>query len=151
MYQLLNYSRDWNLRHITYKYYIIIVIIVDQKFSFQSNIENFVLKLKVKLGFSFINTSCFSIQVRKYLVSATFLSLLNYDDLLNINASELCVWKLGIVYLCALCLITGCRGLVHYHTLYFCWLSYCLVFMYKSLPGLVPSYLCKYMHRNQNQ
>ena len=122
--------------------------------SFKSHIENLVSKLKLKLGFFFRNKACFSLQTRKRLISTTFLPLLDYGDLLFMNASEQYLKKLDTVYHCALRFITGCGNLMHHCTLYTtaqCSSLYArrqthwLFFLYKSLLKLVPAYLSVYV------
>ncbi len=80
--------------------------------------------------------------------------------------STCCSWpdqflkKLDTVYHWALCFITGCSNRVPNFTV--CPAANCpslstsrfshwFTFMYKSLLGLVPQYLCLYLWRNQNQ
>lgn len=91
-------------------------------------------------------------------MSATFLPLLDYGDLLYINASAQCLQSLDTVYHCALRFITGCKYLTHHCTLYAKaeWPSlyvrrrtHWLSFIYKTLLGLVPTYLCTYLSRSQ--
>ncbi len=141
----------------TYKY---LGIVIDENLPFKSHIEKLVSKLKMKLGFFFRNKSCFSLQVRKHLILTTFVPLLDYGDLLVMNAPDTYLKKPDTVYHCALRFITGCGNLVHHCTLYAtancpslsarrlsCW----MVFIYKSLLGLVPTYLCSYMCLRNNQ
>ncbi len=113
----------------------------------------------MKLGFFFRNKSCFSLQVRKHLILTTFVPLLDYGDLLVMKAPDTYLKKLDTVYHCALRFITGCGNLVHHCTLYATAncpslsarrLSRWMVFIYKSLLGLVPTYLCSYMCRDSS-
>ncbi len=60
-----------------YKY---LGIIVDDVLSFSSHITQLKKKLRIKLGFYFRNKFCFSFNVRKKLVTATFLPVLDYGD-----------------------------------------------------------------------
>ncbi len=84
------------------------------------------------------------------MVSATFLPLLDYGDLLYMNAPGYYLKKLDSVFHGALHFITGCSYQTHHCTLYekaelsslytrrsFNW--YC--FIHKSICGLTPSYL----------
>ena len=141
----------------SYKY---LGIHIDQQLSFKPHISCLISKLKVKLGFYFRNKSCFSLGTRKYLISSTFLPLLDYGDLLYMNASAQCLRSLDSVYHCALRFVTGCKHLTHHCTLYVKadWPSlyvrrriHWLCFIYKTLIGLVPDYLCAYLLRNQGQ
>ena len=99
----------------SYKY---LGILIDDNLSFKSHIDKLVSKLKLKLGFFFRNKSCFSFQVRKHLITATFLPLLDYGDLLFMNAPDQYLKKLDTVYHCALRFITGCSYQVHHCFLY---------------------------------
>ena len=141
----------------SYKY---LGIIIDQNLSFKTHIQRLVSKLKLKLGYFFRNQSCFSLQVRKHLIHATFLPLLDYGDLLFMNAPAHYLKRLDTVYNCALRFITGYGNRVHHCSLYAAAkcpslhirrLSHWLIFIYKYLLGLVPSYLCVYMCKNHNQ
>ena len=91
----------------SYKY---LGILIDENLSFKLHIDKLVSKLKLKLGCFFRNKSCFSLQGRKYLLTTTFLPLLDYEDLLFM--------KLHTVYHCALHYITDCSYHVHYCSLY---------------------------------
>ncbi|KAF7711487.1 hypothetical protein HF521_000498, partial [Silurus meridionalis] len=61
-----------------YKY---LGIIVDDALSFGSHITQLKKKLKIRLGFYFRNKFCLSFNARKKLISATFLSVLDYGDI----------------------------------------------------------------------
>uniref|UniRef100_A0A669C6E9 ribonuclease H n=1 Tax=Oreochromis niloticus TaxID=8128 RepID=A0A669C6E9_ORENI len=135
----------------SYKY---LGIIIDQNLSFKTHIQKLVSKLKLKLGYFFRNQSCFSLQVRKHLIHATFLPLLDYGDLLFMNAPAHYLKRLDTVYRCALRFITGYGNRVQHCSFYAAAkcpslhirrLSHWLIFIYKSLLGLVPSYLCVYV------
>lgn len=72
-------------------------------------------KLKLKLGIHFWNKACFSVEARKTLVASPFLPMLDYGDLLYMNASVQCFHMLGTVYYSALRFLTGFK--MHTHTL----------------------------------
>lgn len=135
----------------TFKY---LGFILDDDLSFKPHIENLVKKLKIRLGFYFRNKSCFSFQSRKRLVAATFLSVLDYGDVLYMNACSSSLHMLDSTYHGVLRFITGYRSLTHHCTLYakVGWLSlsarrllHWYTFIYKTLIGLLPSYLCTYL------
>lgn len=86
---------------------------------FRTHISNLVSKLKIKLGFLYRSKSCLSIRARKYLVTATFLPILDYGDLIYMSGSAQCLQKLDVVYHCALCFFTGCNYRTHHCTLYY--------------------------------
>ena len=90
------------------------------------------------------------------LVSATFLPLLDYGDVLYMSASGKCLQSLNVVYHCALRFITGCSRLTHHCELYALsgWPSlgarrykHWMILIYKALLGLIPSYLCSLLQR----
>lgn len=83
----------------SYKY---LGIIIDSKLCFRIHVNNLVSKLRIKLGYLYRLKSCLSIRARKYLVMATFLPILDYGDLIYMNASAQCLKKLDVVYHCAL-------------------------------------------------
>lgn len=53
---------------------------------------------KLKLGFFYRNMSCLSYQVRKQSVSATLMSVLDYGDIVYMNASVSSLGMLDAVY-----------------------------------------------------
>ena len=79
----------------TYKY---LGFLIDGHLSFKPHIQSLVKNLKLKLGFYFGNKSCFSLDVRRKLVEATFLPVLDYGDLLYMNTSVHCLHMLDTVY-----------------------------------------------------
>ncbi len=68
---------------VTYKYR---GILFDSQLTFMLHIDKLLSKLKLKLRFYYRNRSLFSLKARNYLVSATFLPLLDYGDFLYMNA-----------------------------------------------------------------
>ncbi len=128
-----------------YKY---LGIIVDDVLSFGSHITQLKKKLKIKLVFYFRNKFCFSFNARKKLVSATFLSVLDYYG--DIAPSYL-LSTLDAVYHGALRFITDCKPSTHHCTLYnrLGWPSLSIrrkmhwyAIIYKAILGMLPSYLC---------
>ena len=69
-----------------YKY---LGIWLDNCLSFKLQVNNLLKKLRVKLGFFFRHKSCFSLEARKRLVCVTFLPVLDYGDLIYMNAVHL--------------------------------------------------------------
>ena len=131
-----------------YKY---LGVLIDDSLSFKPHIDNLVKKLKLKLGFFFRHKFCFSFEVKKRLVTATFLSSLDYGDLIYMNASAKCLCKIDAVYHASLRFITNCRALNHNCELYsrVGWptlstrrLGHWCTFIYKAILGLLPSYIC---------
>ena len=86
-------------RVTTYKY---LGFIIDQNLSFKSQTENVVSKQNIKFCFFNREKSCVSFQTRTYLISATFLPVLDYGGLLYMKASEQCLKTLDTVHHCAL-------------------------------------------------
>ena len=66
-----------------YKY---LGIWLDDCLTFKLQVNNLLKKLRVRLGFFFRNKSCFSFEARKRLVTVTFLPVLDYGDLVYMNA-----------------------------------------------------------------
>lgn len=64
---------------------------LDDFLSFKSQVDTLFKKLRLKFGLYFRNKTCFSFEARKRLVSATFLTLVDYNDLLYINVSVHCL------------------------------------------------------------
>ena len=67
----------------SYKY---LGIRLDDKLSFKVHMDNLERKLKLKLGFYFCNRACFLLMARMKLVQTTFLSVIDYGDLLYVHA-----------------------------------------------------------------
>lgn len=125
-------------------------VIIDFKLCFRTHVSNLVSKLKIKLGYLYRSKSCLSIRTREYLVMATFLPILDYGDLIYMNASAQCLKKLDVVYHCALRFFNDCGYRTHHCILYYKakWPSlfarrytHWLCFIYKALLGLAPTYL----------
>lgn len=81
----------------TYKY---LSFLLDQWFTSKPHIEGLVKKLRLKLGIYFQNKSCFSLKVRKILVSATFLPVINYGDNLYMFAPVASLHMLDTAEVC---------------------------------------------------
>ena len=140
-----------------YKY---LGFLLDTELSFKMHIENLVKKLRLKLGFFYRNRVCFSLRVRKLLVSSTFLPVVDYGDVLYMCASSKSLAALDTVYHSALRFFTGCGRLTHHCQLYSMsgWPSlstrretHWLLMIYKALLGMVPPYLCSLLRRTENR
>ena len=108
------------------------------------------MKLKRTVGFLYRLKSCFSFASRKRLVSALFLSQLDYGDTVYGFASKSTLFKLDPLYHAALRFITKSAYRTHHCTLYSLvgWLSLPLrrlqhwhIFIFKIISGLCPNYL----------
>ena len=82
--------------------------------------------------------------------------LLDYGDVVYMSASSSCLQALTPVYHCALRFITGCGRLTHHCDLYvkagmpslsIRRYTHWMIFIYKTLLGLVPTYLCTLLRR----
>lgn len=136
-----------------YKY---LGIIVDDALSFSSHITQLKNKLKITLGFYFRNKFCFSFNVKKKLVSATFLPVLDYGDVVYQFAPSYLLSSFDAVYHGALRFISNCKSSTHHCTLYHRvgWPSlytrrkmHWYLIIYKAILGLLPSYLCCLMQQ----
>ncbi len=108
-------------------------------------------KLRIKLGFYFRNKFCFSFNVRKKLVTATFLPMLDYGDVVYQFAPSYLLSSLDAVYHGALRFISDCKSSTHHCLLYnrVGWSSLLIrrkmhwyLIIYKAILGMLPSYLC---------
>ena len=104
-------------------------ILIDDSLTFKPHVLNLVKKLRLKLGFYFRNKLCFSFNVKKQLFAATFLSVLDYGDLLYMTLTHHCELHSRVGWPA---LTT--RRLCHWYT-----------FIYKVILGLVPLSLCVLM------
>ncbi len=120
-------------------------VLIDDYFSFRPYIQYLVRKLKSKLGLLFL-----SLAAKKRLVAATFLSALDYCDIIYMQAPKDCLQALDSVYHGALRFITNSKALTHHCFLYsrvgwsalsYHRLKHWYVFIYKVILGLLPSYL----------
>ena len=124
---------------------------LDENLSFKYHIECLTKKLRVKLGFYYRNKSCFSFNARKRLIQATFVSILDYGDILYMHANLSSLKMLDSVYHAALRFVTDLGFRTHHCSLYESvgWPSlynrrwehwYC--FLYKAVLCDLPPYLC---------
>ena len=106
--------------------------------------------LQIKVGFFYRNRVSFPPHCRKMLVEATFLSVLDYGDILYMHASAATLKLLDSVYHSALRFITGDSYNTHHCDLYskVGWPSlvvrrerHWVLFIYKALIGLLPNYI----------
>lgn len=72
----------------SYKY---LGLVIDGELSFKAHMKNLASKLRLKLGFYYRNKAWFSLRARKFLISATFLPVLNYGDAVYMGASTSCL------------------------------------------------------------
>jgi len=123
--------------------------LTDDQLSFRSHIENLIKKkkLKLKLDFFYRHRTCFTFAAKKKLVAATFLPVLDYGNLLYMNAPAKCLQSLDSVYRGALRFVTSCKALTHHCNLHgrVEWpslavrrLSHWHIFIYKAILGLLP-------------
>lgn len=131
----------------SYKY---LGIWLDDKLSFGVHIESLSKKLRPKLGFFFRLKKCFPYSARKRLVQSTFLSVLDYGDLIYMHSTSSLLKKLDVLYHSALRFITGASARTHHCTLYETvqWSSlflrrksHALIFIAKALMGKLPLYI----------
>lgn len=103
------------------------------------------------MGFYYRNKSCFSFGARKTLIQATFLSKLDYGDILYMHAKKSSLKMLDSVYHAALRFVTNSSFRTHHCNLYESvgWpslhnrrLEHWYVFLYKAIMYKLPSYLC---------
>lgn len=96
--------------------------------------------------------------MKQKLVELTFLPIIDYGDMLYMNASASCLHRLDSVYHGALRFITNCGPLTHHCVLYSMvnWTSlraqrlcHWYVFIYKTILGLIPSYLSCFLTKTQ--
>lgn len=131
----------------SYKY---LGIWLDDKLSFSTHIECLLKKLRPKLGFYFRQRKCFPYKARKRLVESTFLSVLDYGDIIYMHSSQFLLKKLDVLYHSALRFITGTANRTHHCLLYemLQWSSlslrrkfHLLIFTLKALMGKLPQYI----------
>ena len=111
--------------------------------SFKAHTENLSKRLTLILEFLFRNKSCLNFNTRKRAVA-----LIDYGDIVYMNASASSLQMMDVVYHGALRFITGCDYLSHHCTLYslVSWsslsthrLMHWYNLTYKSILGLLPA------------
>ncbi len=92
--------------------------LLDEKLSFKLHVDNLVKKMRVKLSFYYRNKACFNLKVRKELVAATFLSVVDYGDILYMHATKSVLRSLDSVYHSALRFVIKAEYSTHHCSLY---------------------------------
>ncbi len=85
---------------------------------FKTQIQQLTQKWKIKLGFLYRIKGCLSSSNRKTIVQATFMSVLDYGDILYCHATQSTLHQLNPVYYSALHLITNDSYRTHHCSLY---------------------------------
>lgn len=123
---------------------------LDDRLSFKKHVTELGKKLKFKIGFLYRNRACLSSVNRKQIVQATFMSVLDYGDIIYMHASANTLKPLDAIYHCALRFITGDSYKTHHCILYqhVGWASlsvrreqHALLFIYKALLLKLPPYI----------
>lgn len=113
-------------------------------------------RLKLKLSFYFRIKSCLSLNSKKRLGAATFMSVLDYGDVVYMHASSQSLHALDTVYHGTLRFVTGFEALTYHCTLYerVRWSSLSIrrlrhlhILIYKVILGFLP-YLLSYINRS---
>ena len=132
---------------------------MDDSLSLKCHVDQLLKKLKLNLGFFFRNRACFSFKARKRIGVATFLPLLDYGDVVYMNASAHSLQLLDAAYHGALRFITDCKPLTHHCTVYSItnwsslsmrWTTHWYLFIYKSIIRLLTSYVSTYLTWKQS-
>ena len=135
-----------------YKY---LGIWLDDKLTFKHHIDNLVTKLRQKIGCLYRNKTSFPILCRRRIIEATFLSVLDYGDVVYRHAAASTLKPLDSVYHSALRFITGANFNTHHCALYDLvgWSSlterrnyHWYLFIYKALIGKQPPYISSMLH-----
>lgn len=122
-------------------------LLTDDHLSFKAHIQHIAKKVKLLLGFYFLSKPWFSSRVKLKLFEASFLPIIDYDDVLYMNASSQCLHILDSVYHGALRVITNCGALTHHCTLhskvnwpslYVRRLKHWHVLIYKAILEMIP-------------
>lgn len=126
-------------------------VVIDESLTFNQQIEKLVMKLRIKQSFYLCNKLCFSVNAKNQLVAATFLPVLDYGDVLYMNASAKYLYMVDIAYHASLRFIPNCKPLTDHCELYCMvgWstlatrrLSHWYTFIHKVILGLLPVYIC---------
>ena len=124
------------------------------------HVENLIRKLKPKIGFYYWHKACFSFEARKELVRCTLLAVLDFSDVIYMQALTTTLRALDSVYHAALRIITNQKRLTHHCDLYSAvgWSSLTLrrlkhwyTLIYKVILGKMPFHLCSFLVRSVNK
>jgi hypothetical protein len=80
---------------------------IDENMSFKKHTGEFIKKLRIKMGLFYRNRSYLSLNSRKQIIQSMFLSVLDYGDIIYMNAAATSLKMLDAVYHNALHFITG--------------------------------------------
>ena len=125
----------------SYKY---LGFVLEEDLSFKLHVKQLLSKLRLKLGFYYRNSACFSQSARRKLVEATFLPVLDYGDIFYRNTTKVLLQSLDSTYHSALRFITRKKHSTHHCVLYdqVGWPSlyirrhkHWLLFVYKAIVG----------------
>ena len=86
--------------------------------SYRYHVTNLIDKIKPKIAFLFRSKSCFSRENRQKIVQATLLPILDYGDILYMNAPATILNSINTIYHSALRFITGAGFRTHHCLLY---------------------------------
>ena len=88
----------------SYKY---LCVWLDDKLSFKKHVTELVKKLKFKVGIFYGTKACLTFVNRKEIVQATFMSTIDYGDIIYMHATSSTLKPLDTVFHCVFRLITG--------------------------------------------
>ena len=108
-------GRDSFERVSSYRY---LGIWVDDRLSFRLCIENLVKKQKVRLTFYYRNRACLNLPVRKTLVQAMLLRVIDYEDIIYMHAASSTLCCLDSVYHSSLRFMPNSLFCIHHCVLY---------------------------------
>ena len=130
-----------------YKY---LAIWIEEKLSFKKHVDE-IKKLIIKLGFVYRNRACLSLHCRKQIIQSTFIPVIDYGDIIYINAATSVLKPLDTSYHNKLHSITSDSFDTHIHHILYHkvgWTSqkthrslYYSVFVHKALLHELPIYL----------
>ena len=151
---LITTTNGSNIERVSeYKY---LGLWLDDRLNFKYHIDKLVVKLRQKIGCLYRNRASFPMICRKRIIEATFLSVLDYGDIIYQHAAATTLKPLDTVYHSALRFITGDSYDTHHCTLYsnVGWSSlaerrqsHWHLFIYKALIGKLPPYISVMLHQ----
>lgn len=127
---------------------------LEQELSFKTHIQNTTKKLNYRLKTLYQSVNCFTFQVRKRIVSQLLLPILDYADIVYLNATKTCLHSLDVVYNKLCRFVLRCPYRTHHCELYeqLSWLApserrqyHWLQFIFKCIHFNYPDYLKKYL------
>uniref|UniRef100_A0A671Z0G9 Reverse transcriptase domain-containing protein n=1 Tax=Sparus aurata TaxID=8175 RepID=A0A671Z0G9_SPAAU len=130
---------------------------LDSQLTFKVHIDSVIKKINCSLGLLYCSINCFTLQIRKKIVTQLILPILDYADIVYQNTSETNLSSLKVTYNNLCRFILRCPYRTHHCTMYhslnwltpefrrqFHWLQFIFKCIYYKYPPYLKQYLTPY-------